>query len=204
MFDKMQEKERLVTANNGESKTKPNQSNAGHAPFHCPSSHLPRDTKQRSKWLIHDNNGSFNGWFDWLPMWMRVGYWNPTVILSLMFVYTAIVWFKPHPLEFQSTVLDKLDDEEEGQYLGMPRTTAIDLAIFTWGIAVIVQAKISLGSISAFPMSFTGWSWMLLTSRAGLDFGAWAAATDDNIQLASKLATIGSSIRLVTISNACV
>ncbi|KAL7527353.1 hypothetical protein ACHAXR_001911 [Thalassiosira sp. AJA248-18] len=198
------EEERPVAGNNGESKTKPSRSNAGPTPFHRRSSYLPHDDKQRSKWLIYDNDGSFNGWFDWLPIWMRVGYWSPLVILSLVVVYTAIFWFKPQPLEFQSTAIYKLDNEEEDQYLGMPRATAIDLAIFTWGIVVIVHAKISLGSIGAFPMSFTGWSWMLLTSRAGLDFMAWAAATRNNIQLASTLATIGSSIRLATITNACV
>lgn len=135
---------------------------------------------------------------------MRVGYWNPFVVLVLAVVYTAIVWFKPRPLEFSAFVLDKLDGDGGDYVLGMPKATAIDLAIFTWGIAVVVRAKISLSSLGAFPISFTGWSWILLTSRAGLEFSAWAAATLNFGNLASKLATTGSSIRLVAIANACV
>mmetsp|Transcript_3118 Transcript_3118/g.5708 ORF Transcript_3118/g.5708 Transcript_3118/m.5708 type:complete len:301 (-) Transcript_3118:5-907(-) len=207
MFNNTQEKKRLV-AGNGKPETKPSRSNAGPTPFHRSASYLylpqDQDTKQRVKWLIYDNNGSFNGWFDWLPIWMRVGYWSPFVMLSLVCFYSAIYWFKPQPLDFSATVLDKLEEEDANYFMGMPQTTAIDLFIFIWGIVVMVQAKISLGSIRAFPLSFTGWSWILLTSRAGLEFMAWAAAAHNNNQLASKFATIGSSIRLVTITNACV
>ena len=78
----------------------------------------------------------------------------------------------------------------------------MDLGIFLWGLVVMVHAKITLGSIGAFPISFTGWSWLLVTGRAGLEFFAWAAAAHGNDQLAATLATVGSSIRLVTITNA--
>jgi hypothetical protein len=179
-------------------------SRAGATPFHRRTSYIPLDEKQRFKWLIFDNDGSFNGWFDWLPLWMRVGYWNPLVVVVLVVVYVSIVWFKPQPLEFSPFVLEKLGGEEGSYVMGMPKATAIDLAIFSWGIIVMIQAKISLGSIRAFPISFTGWSWLLLTSRAGLEFSAWAASKHNFDQIASKLATVGSSIRLVAISNACV
>lgn len=183
---------------------KPSRSNAGPTPFHRRSSYLPHDAKQRFKWLIYDNDGSFNGWFDWLPLWMRVGYWSPFVVMALVVVYTSIIWFKPRPLDFPATAIANWN-EEERHYFGMPRETAIDLCIFIWGVVVMIHAKLSLGSIGAFPISFTGWSWLLITSRAGLEFMAWmAAAHKYNQQLASKLAIIGSAIRLVTISNACV
>lgn len=201
----MGETDQLVAGNGKPSEViKPSGSNAGPTPFHRRSSYLPQDTKKRFKWLIYDNNGSFNGWFDWLPLWMRVGYWSPFVVLSLVFVYTAIFLFKPAVLEFPPTVLEKLDVGEPRYFMGMPKETAIDLSIFIWGIVVMVQAKISLGSIGAFPISFTGWSWVLLTSRAGLEFMAWVATRHDADHLAGKLATIGSSIRLVTITNACI
>jgi len=185
---------------------KPSRSNAGATPYHRRSSYLPQDPKQpRFRWLIYDNDGSFNGWFNWIPLHLRVGYWSPFVALSLVVVYTAIIAFKPSPLEFSPFVLDKLVEENTNNaILGMPRETAIDSFVFAWGIIVVIQAKISLGSISAFPISFTGWSWLLITSRAGLEFMAWAAATRNNNQLAAKLATIGSSIRFVAITNACV
>ena len=180
------------------------QSNAGPTPFHRRISYLPQNTKTpRFKWLIYDNNGSFNGWFDWLPLWMRVGYWSPLVVLTLVVCYTSIFWFIPQPLEFETTALSKLN-EEDVYFMGMPKATTVDLAIFLWCLVVIIQAKISLGSIGAFPISFTGWSWLLLTSRAGSEFMAWVAATNNYAYLATKFATFGSSIRLVVITNACV
>jgi len=95
-------------------------------------------------------------------------------------------------------------NEEDVYFLGMPKATAIDLSIFLWGLIVMVHARISLGSIGAFPISFTGWSWILLTSRAGFDYMAWMLAANNYTIWASKLATIGSSIRLVTLINAFV
>lgn len=179
-------------------------SNAGPTPFHRRGSYLPQDTKQgRFTWLIYDNDGSFNGWFDWLPLHLRVGYWSPFVVLTLFFCYTAIFVFKPDPLEFPPSVLFALD-EEVAYFMGMPKATAVDLLISVWGVVVVVVAKIKLGSMGAFPISFTGWSWLLLTTRAGLEFMAWAAFTNNHSRVASSLATMGSSIRLVTITNACV
>lgn len=215
---KEEEKERLVAtssssdSDDGEASkiNKPSRSNAGPTPYHRRSSYFPQNTKQRFKWLIYDNDGSFNGWFDWLPLWMRVGYWSPFVMLSLAFFYTAIFLFKPQPLEFPPTVLRNMDNEGNNddhyyQFMGMPKETIIDLSIFIWGIVVVIHARLTLGSIGAFPISFTGWSWILLTSRAGLEFMAWVLATHNkNSTLAVKFATIGSSIRLVTITNACV
>lgn len=134
---------------------------------------------------------------------MRVGNWSPLVVMALIICYTSIIKFKP-TLEFAPIALGKLN-EEIVYFIGMPRETIIDLAIFLWGIIVMVHARISLGSIGAFPISFTGWSWILLTSRAGLEFSAWVLASKyNNILLATKIAAIGSSIRLVTLINACV
>lgn len=179
-------------------------SNAGPTPFHRRGSYLPFDTKQgRFKWLIYDNDGSFNGWFDWLPLHLRVGYWSPLVVLSLVLCYTAILQFKPKPLEFPPFVLFALE-EEESYFMGMPMATAIDLFIFVWGVSVVIYGRIKLGSLGAFPISFTGWSWFLLASRAGLELMAWVAFTNDHMRMASTFATLGSSIRFVTITNACV
>ncbi len=180
-------------------------SRAGPTPFHRRESYFPHDPQTpKFKWLIYDNEGSFNGWFDWLPLWMRVGYWNPLVVVSLVGFYSAIFWLKPQ-LEFETIALKHIN-QEDAWLLGMPKATVLDLAIFLWGFVVMVHAKIQLGSIGAFPISFTGWSWLLLTFRAGFEFLAWTIATHYSkyAKLASKLATIGSSIRLVTITNACV
>lgn len=181
---------------------------AGATPYHRAESYIPQAKRWRQiKWLIYDNNGSFNGWFDWLPLWMRVGYWSPFVVASLVFFYSAIYWYRPQPLQFEATVYEAvMSGKEEGELLlgTMPKAAAFDLAIFLWGIIVIVHARITLGSIGAFPISFTGWSWLLLTFRAGLEWAAWAATKWDFLVLGKKLAIIGSSIRLVALTNACV
>lgn len=140
---------------------------------------------------------------------MRVGYFSPFVVLALVLVYSSIILFKPRPLEFSAFVLNKLDGEEGTctSVMGMqlPRATGIDLFVFSYGIIVMIHAKVSFGTFGAFPISFTGWSWILLTSRAGLEFMAWALVTYSNhTQLAAKLATIGSSIRFAAIANAFV
>jgi len=123
------------------------------------------------------------------------------VVLSIIGFYTALFTLKPQ-LDFPATVLD--NKVGGSSVLGMPRATAADLGVFLWGILVMVQAKLSLGTMGAFPISFTGWSWLLLTFRAGFEFSAWAADSHGHIRLATNLAKIGSSIRLAAISNAAV
>ena len=145
-------------------------------------------------------------WFDWLPVWMRVGYFSPFVVASLVFFYSAVYWYRPQPLQFEATVYEAaISGKEVDYFLGiMPKTAAMDLGIFLWGLVVVIQARISLGSIGAFPISFTGWSWLLLSLRAGLEFAAWAATSHNHLVVGKKLAIIGSAIRLVTLTNACV
>lgn len=183
-------------------------SRAGATPYHRRESFIPEAKRWKQfKWLIYDNNGSYNGWFDWLPIWMRVGYFHPFVIVSLVFFYSAIYWYRPQPLHFDATVYDEIigvSENEVDYFWGIPKTVAADLTIFLWGIIVVAHAKLTLGSIGAFPISFTGWSWLLLTLRAGIEFAAWAATSHKFLALGKWLATIGSSIRLVAVTNACV
>lgn len=182
-------------------------SRAGATPYHRRESFIPEAKRWKQfKWLIYDNNGSYNGWFDWLPIWMRIGYFHPFVIVSLMFFYSAIYWYRPQPLHFDATVYDETisGNEVDSCWGIIPKTAAADLTIFLWGIIVVAHAKLTLGSIGAFPISFTGWSWLLLSLRAGIEFAAWAATTHKFLALGKFLATIGSSIRLVAVTNACV
>ena len=185
---------------------------AGPTPFHRRVSYIiPYDRKHRRlQWLIYDNHGSFNGWFDWLPVYLRVGCWSPVIILALVVCYTSIVVLKPATLEFAPFVLKSFKEEQPTTvisflFIGMPKSTAIDLFIFVWGVAVVIVAKMKSGSIGAFLISFTGWSWILLTAHAGFEFMAWYTAhVHEYTPLAYTFAKLGSSIRLVTISNACV
>jgi len=182
-------------------------SRAGATPYHRAESYVPQAKRLREfKWLIYDNNGSYNGWFDWLPIWMRVGYFSPFVVVSLIFFYSAIYWCRPRPLHFEAIVYETVVSGKEVDYFWdtIPKTAALDLAIFLWGIIVVVYAKITLGSIGAFPISFTGWSWLLLSMRAGIEFAAWVATSLDYLALGKRLAIAGSSLRMVAITNACV
>jgi len=130
---------------NVQNQTKPN-INAGSTPFHHAASYLTLDTKQhRFDWLLYDNDGSFNGWFDCLTPWMRVGYWSPFVILSLLAVYIAIfLCKKPQPLEFSAIVLHKLDKLLPAFWEDLAQPF-IDLCIYLWGIVVMVYTKKSFG-----------------------------------------------------------
>jgi hypothetical protein len=166
----------------------PSSSGAGPTPFHPRSSYIQHDDVERRplfKWHIYDNKGSYNGWFDWLPEWMRVGYWSPIAVASIICFYSAVCLYMPHPLEFPVT-----------------RTTDLfwcaDVAIFAWGVFVVVHARISLGSINAFYISYTGWSWFILTARAGLT--AAAPLVESSFpSLAASAATLGSSLRFPTV-----
>jgi hypothetical protein len=137
-----------------------------------------------------------------LPLWMRVGYWSPFVVVSLAFFYTALIKYKPS-LEFQPSAIAKYG-EETPYLMWMPKETMLDLAIFLWGVVVIIHAKVTLHSIAAFPISFTGWSWILLTLRAFFEFGSWLSISLGMKSLSTTLAVMGSSIRLAVITNACV
>lgn len=134
---------------------------------------------------------------------MRVGYWSPAAVMSLACCYVALVLFKPRQLEFRPSALEKLG-EEDVYFWGMPKTTLLNLFVFAWGIAVKPHARMKIGSIGGPVFIFTGWSWSLLTFRAGLEVMAWTAATNDHHPLALMLATAGSSLRLATIINACI
>lgn len=203
----------VSAVNNGESDQptptiNASRSNAGPTPFHRRQSYIVLDGKEKArfKWLIYDNNGSYNGWFDWLPVWMRIGYWSPFAVLFLAVFYTSAFWYRPRPLEFATFFA--MDDQGDGDggsdWFGMPRSAVLDASIFLWGMVVIVYGFIKYGTLAVFYMSFTGWSWNILTARAGLEFGAWAAATRGHTDLAIKLATYGSSLRFTAAMNAFV
>lgn len=182
-------------------------SSAGPTPFHRAQSFIPRDTQTtprfQFRWLIFDNNGSFNGWFDWLPLWMRVGYWSPVVIIALVLYYGGLIWWRPRPLVFESMISTSGAAEEE--VFGIPKSIAYDLCLFLWGIFVVVYAKINMGSIWWLFISFTGWSWSLLTLRAGLEFGAWATSSIlEKNAVAMKLAFWGSALRFAAVTNASI
>lgn len=155
---------------------RPSSSGAGTTPFHRSVSYL------LFKWHIYDNKGSYNGWFDWLPEWMRVGYWSPIAIAFIISFYSSLFLYMP-PLEFPVTQTDDF-------------WWWADAAVFTWGVFVVVQATVSKGSLHAFYVSYTGWSWLILTARAGLS--AAAPLLKSHPALATWVKTLGSSLHFPT------
>ena len=161
------------------------------------------------KWHIYDNNGSYNGWFDWLPLWMRVGYWSPFTVLFLVTFYYSMYKYKPTPLQFDiSKTLMMTMGSGVGSNDDDGNTTSaklfwfvMDCVVFLWGISLLIYLKRSKESYAGFYVSFTGWSWMILTTRAGCDVVAnILGSTLPN--LAKILATFGSALRLPASLNA--
>ena len=113
-------------------------SHAGPTPFHRRVSYIPRDAREwrpKFKWHWYDNQGSYNQWFDWLPLWMRVGYWSPVAVLFIVGFYASMYLYKPSPLEFAITTTDDV-----GFWA--------DCAVFAWGIIVVLKARYDMGAIS--------------------------------------------------------
>ncbi len=125
------------------------------------------------------------------------------MIVALVFYYGGLLWLRPRPLVFEPMIITPGVVEDE--IFGIPKSIACDLVVFLWGVFVAVYAKVNMGSIWWLFISFTGWSWTLLTLRAGLEFGAWVASsiTFQNA-IAMKLAVWGSSLRFVAVTNASI
>uniref|UniRef100_A0A7S4JF40 Uncharacterized protein n=1 Tax=Odontella aurita TaxID=265563 RepID=A0A7S4JF40_9STRA len=166
---------------------------AFHAFAHRRSSWFPahqEETRPKFKWHFYDNDGSYNGWFDWIPLWMRVGYWSPVAVLFLACFYGGMCIRMPRPLNFPLATYDGKQDDDDGRNFWWK----MDCFVFLWGMLVLIQAKYSLGRIAAFYISYTGWSWIILTARAFLEAGSiFLSPSYPNAAL--RMATWGSALR---------
>ena len=147
------------------------------------------------KWHVYDNNGSFNGWFDWLPIWMRVGYWSPIFVCSMIGFYYSLIKYKPTPLEFPASTssinaMTMMDSTTDNNYWW----SAADWIVCIWGIFVVVHAKLTMGNISGFYISYTGWSWCILTARAGFEASSRFLMTTLSPSVSEKLIFLGWNI----------
>ena len=155
------------------------------------------------RWNLYDNNGSYKGWFDWLPLWMRVGYWSPITVIFLFCFYSSMIIFKPKSLQFDipSSGFDTFS------FVG-------DCIVSTWGLSLLLYTIVSKDTYAGFYISFTGWSWMVLTLRATLNilshcFLYVAASSSPSIFFTSclsnasyTLAICSSALQLPTIVQA--
>ena len=106
-------------------------------------------------WLWGDNNGSYNGWFNWLPERLRVGPWHPTAIMFLAVYYCGLFWVRPS-LTFPTSKVA----------VGSPWWWA-DVATFAWTLLVTIVSWKDYGGKWPYLVSYTGWSWSMLVGRAG-------------------------------------
>jgi len=109
-----------------------------------------------------------------------MGPWAPMAFVFIVGFYGSMLLCQPQPLSFGHT------------HTGFLWWTA-DVMVFVWGVVVIVVGGLQL-SLLAFLFSYTGWSWCLLTLRAGLCALAPLLAQHSE-PLAAYAATLGSALR---------
>lgn len=108
------------------------------------------------KWHMLENDGSYKGWFDWVPRYLRVGPWSPTAPLFLVSLFASMYIFKPR-MDLPVTA--------------PPAFTAwwwVNVCVSIW-CCVLVAYSIADKNLSIWPfiISYTGWSWSILGLRAG-------------------------------------
>eukprot|EP00931_Biecheleriopsis_adriatica_P076702 TRINITY_DN50391_c0_g1_i1.p1 TRINITY_DN50391_c0_g1~~TRINITY_DN50391_c0_g1_i1.p1 ORF type:complete len:303 (+),score=35.86 TRINITY_DN50391_c0_g1_i1:22-909(+) len=113
---------------------------------------VPKDLRQW-KWHFYDNDGSYNGWFDWLPRRLRVGPWSPFAWTFLVAWFLSLCAYRP--------------DEE--LKVSAPASWSAwwwwDVLLGFWGVVVLVFCKVKHG-MGPILTSYTMWSWTLLTVHA--------------------------------------
>lgn len=127
----------------------------------------------RKPWVLTDS-GSMLGFFDFVPLHLREGPWSLTATLSLFgIMYTLSMILiglnKEHtPVRESSTSI--LDDFVLANDAYLPYTTSwcYNTATFFWMLFVtyMVYTESTLSSIAF--VSFTLWSWCMITLRHGL------------------------------------
>ena len=107
------------------------------------------------RWHLLDNNGSYGGHFDWVPLRLRVGPWSPFVYLFLLGIPAGLVASKPERLALPPPAATAYT----------PLWQCIDAAVFAWSVFLLVVIS-RRGFAAPMLISYTGWSWCLLGLRA--------------------------------------
>jgi hypothetical protein len=116
-----------------------------------------RHSTRRDRWHWYDNDGSYDGKFDWVPRHLRVGPWS---LLSSFYLFASpllILYSKP---EASSIVLRESVKPYSNAHL-------VDVALFLWALTVIALCKMQKKTVSGISLSISGWSWLLITARCG-------------------------------------
>jgi len=136
-------------------------------------------------WLLLDNEGSFQGWFDWLPIHLRVGPWHPTAFLFLAVFYTGIFVMRP-PLDYPPSAVPAYSE-----------WWWADAIAFAYCLFVAGVSWTRCGGVWPYVISYTGWSWVILAARAGCTAAGAALGS-------TALARIGSALRAPAIVGATI
>jgi len=141
-------------------------------------------------WLLDGNQGSYKGWFDWLPVHLRVGPWHPTAFAFLACFWVGLILLRP-PAVFPASVV----------LAGEPWWW-VDVGVSAWSAVVIGSSWSRFGGPWPYVISYTGWSWILLTARAGLT--ALGAALSPSSPVGRLLLGVGSALHGPAITGAAI
>ena len=111
--------------------------------------------RTRDNWRWYDNDGSYNGEFDWVPRHLRVGPWSTPVILALSGAPLFLLCSRP--ASDSLVIRPSLKMFSSGHL--------IDVSLFIWCIAIIIVCKRHDKTLSGLSLSYSGWTWLLLTAR---------------------------------------
>lgn len=148
------------------------------------------------KWLLLDNDGSFHGYFDWVPIHLRVGPWSPFAVFTLVGLLVGLIALKP-PLDLQAPAA--------ASYTAT--WMYVDLALAGWVVVIwVVIVRAGYGKLTLF--TYTGWSWTLIGSSALTRAGAAALAardaSDSLRSVAQSLAFASETMRFASLMGATV
>ena len=105
--------------------------------------------RARRRWLLLDNDGNYGGHFGAVPRHLRVGPWSPVAWIFILGGWIALLTSVPK-LHFTPPTAD---------------FTWLEPLIFGWGVAAIAHGSLEMHP-AVFTISYTGWSWLLLTTHA--------------------------------------
>ena len=143
-------------------------------------------------WLLDDGKGSFKGWFDWLPEHLRVGPWHPTAFAFLFLFYAGLIVLRPPPAFPASAVR-----------MGEPWWWA-DVLVAAWSALVVASSWSKFGGAWPYVISYTGWSWVLLTARPACTALGVVLSSASSPRAGQWLLSVGSALHGPAITGAIV
>lgn len=143
------------------------------------------------RWHWLENDGSYGGYFNWVPRDLRVGRWSPAAPLFLALWTVLMLRYQPT----ESLSVAPVDAYSTSWY--------VDVATFAWGVMLLALFA-ARGMSAVFCSSFTGWSWIILTTRAGCAAAAALCPGGDESELRHTLLFIAEAARFPALVGATI